>query len=64
MQWVSLVSKTDIQMRREVSSSVSALEQLRALDVVVVVVAVTCNKRQRTRMTCGGEHDRRIVTGG
>ena len=43
---VSLASKSDIQMRQEVSSSVDVLEQLLALDVVVVVVAVTCNTRE------------------
>ena len=57
---VSLASKSHIQMRQEDSSSVDVLEQLLALDEVVVVVAVTCNKRQRTRMTWG-EHERMVV---
>ena len=36
------------------------MKQLLALDVVVVVVAVTCNKGEWTRMTWG-DHERMVV---
>ena len=59
---VSLASKSDIQMRQEVSSSVDVLEQLLALDVVVVV-AVACDKKEDKNDVWGEEHGTRVPTG-